>query len=45
MSPRLHGTGLVVEQQPAAGSVMDSADVATLWLERRPRAPATAERP
>jgi cell division protein FtsI (penicillin-binding protein 3) len=34
---RLHGDGEVVEQRPAAGSRIESASTATLWLERRPR--------
>jgi hypothetical protein len=34
MSPRLHGAGRVVEQRPAAGSLLDMSGVVTLWLER-----------
>ena len=33
----MHGTGNVVNQRPAAGSPIDLADQATLWLDRRPR--------
>ena len=36
VSPRLHGSGTVVSQRPAAGSALDVVDSATLWLERRP---------
>ena len=36
VSPRLHGSGTVVSQRPAAGSALDVMDSATLWLERRP---------
>jgi membrane peptidoglycan carboxypeptidase len=42
VSPRLHGDGQVVDQQPAPGTPLDSASVATLWLDRRPRHPAYA---
>ena len=34
LSPRLHGVGRVVRQRPAAGTPMETTDVATLWLER-----------
>jgi cell division protein FtsI (penicillin-binding protein 3) len=34
VTPRVHGTGVVVEQDPAAGSVVESATIATLRLER-----------
>ena len=34
VAPRLHGTGIVVEQDPAAGSPIESGSVATLRLER-----------
>jgi len=34
VAPRLHGAGIVVEQEPAAGSLIASGAVATLKLER-----------
>ena len=34
VAPRLHGAGMVVEQDPAAGSPIESGSVATLRLER-----------
>jgi cell division protein FtsI (penicillin-binding protein 3) len=37
LSPRVHGVGSVVNQQPAPGSSLDTIDAATLWLDRRPR--------
>jgi len=40
VTPRVHGTGVVVEQDPAAGSVVESAVVATLRLERNVTAEA-----
>ena len=40
-SARLHGAGAVVNQRPAAGSPLDLADAATLWLDRRPRPDAS----
>jgi cell division protein FtsI (penicillin-binding protein 3) len=42
---RVHGAGLVVDQQPAAGSSLSSAAVASLWLERQPRQPSTTQGP
>ena len=47
LSPRIHGDGQVVDQQPQAGSPIASASTATLWLERRPRSVSAevAERP
>jgi hypothetical protein len=43
---RLRGAGVVVQQQPAPGSPLETSGVATLWLERRPPAPvADAVRP
>ena len=36
LSPRVHGDGQVIDQQPAAGTPLDSASAATLWLDRRP---------
>ncbi len=36
LTARLYGTGLVVEQHPAAGVAIDSAVAASLWLNRRP---------
>jgi cell division protein FtsI (penicillin-binding protein 3) len=39
LAPRIHGTGLVVDQQPAAGSPIDVVS-ATLWLERQMAAPS-----
>ena len=41
VSPQVNGNGFVVNQRPAAGTALDEVDVATLWLDRRPR----AERP
>jgi cell division protein FtsI (penicillin-binding protein 3) len=41
MSARVHGDGQVVAQQPAPGSPVGRASEATLWLERRPRGPAS----
>jgi cell division protein FtsI (penicillin-binding protein 3) len=35
IASRLRGTGIVVQQQPAAGSPIDSGVTATLWLERQ----------
>jgi cell division protein FtsI/penicillin-binding protein 2 len=35
LTPRLRGAGLVVEQQPAAGSPIDIGVTATLWLQRQ----------
>jgi beta-lactam-binding protein with PASTA domain len=35
MSLRLHGAGIVVGQEPAAGSAVQPGAVATLILERR----------
>ena len=43
VSPRLHGSGTVVSQRPAAGSALDVEDSATLWLERRPPPQKPAE--
>ena len=40
-SARVHGAGAVVNQQPAAGSPLDLAGAATLWLDRRPRPDAS----
>jgi hypothetical protein len=43
---RLQGAGIVVEQRPAAGSPLNAAAVASLWLERHPRGQVrTTERP
>jgi cell division protein FtsI (penicillin-binding protein 3) len=36
MAPRLRGTGLVVQQDPAPGSTIDPDAAATLWLDRQP---------
>jgi hypothetical protein len=35
LTPRLRGAGLVVEQQPPAGSPIDIGVRATLWLRRQ----------
>jgi cell division protein FtsI (penicillin-binding protein 3) len=35
MTPRIRGAGLVTEQEPAAGSPIDLAVTATVWLQRR----------
>jgi cell division protein FtsI (penicillin-binding protein 3) len=42
---RVHGAGFVVDQQPAAGSSLSSAAVASLWLERHPRPQSTTQGP
>jgi cell division protein FtsI (penicillin-binding protein 3) len=44
VTPRLHGAGIVVEQDPAAGSSIESGDVATLRLERTVAAAAALHR-
>jgi membrane peptidoglycan carboxypeptidase len=36
IASRLRGTGVVVQQQPAAGTAVDPDVTATLWLERQP---------
>ena len=36
IASRLRGTGVVVQQQPAAGTPVDPDVTATLWLERQP---------
>jgi cell division protein FtsI (penicillin-binding protein 3) len=36
LTPRLHGAGFVVAQDPPAGSPLSQDPVATLWLSRRP---------
>lgn len=41
---RLHGSGRVVAQRPAAGTALESGDAATLWLERQPRERAAGAR-
>ena len=43
MTPRLHGAGVVVAQDPAAGGPIESGAVATLRLERDVTAEAAAE--
>jgi cell division protein FtsI (penicillin-binding protein 3) len=35
VTARLYGSGLVVQQQPPAGSSFDSGGVVTLWLQRQ----------
>lgn len=35
VTARLHGTGLVISQQPAAGTPVDTDLTATLWLDRQ----------
>jgi cell division protein FtsI/penicillin-binding protein 2 len=47
---RLRGSGLVVQQDPAAGSPVDSGDAVTLWLQRQsirssPASPADTTTP
>ncbi len=42
---RVHGAGFVVDQQPAAGSSLSAAAVASLWLERHPRRQSTTQGP
>ena len=39
---RLRGSGLVVQQEPAAGSPLESGDAVTLWLQRQPIRSSTA---
>ncbi len=36
LSARVHGTGVVVEQQPEAGATLDGRTSCVLWLERQP---------
>ena len=36
MNARLHGAGVVVDQEPEAGSPIDRGAMATLKLERHP---------
>jgi cell division protein FtsI (penicillin-binding protein 3) len=36
MTPKVHGSGTVVTQRPAAGSPFESGGVVTLWLSREP---------
>ena len=36
MTPRMHGTGIVIGQKPAAGTPLGSGGVATVWLTRQP---------
>ena len=43
VTPRLQGAGIVVEQDPAAGSSIESGEVATLRLERSVTAEAAVE--
>jgi cell division protein FtsI/penicillin-binding protein 2 len=38
LTPRVHGAGLVVSQDPVAGAPLPDDPVAVLWLGRRPRA-------
>jgi stage V sporulation protein D (sporulation-specific penicillin-binding protein) len=35
LTPRIHGAGLVIEQEPAAGSPLGGGVTATLWLRRQ----------
>ena len=42
LTARLHGDGVVIDQQPDAGSSMDAA-AATLWLGREPPAPTATD--
>jgi cell division protein FtsI (penicillin-binding protein 3) len=35
LQPRMHGTGLVIHQRPAAGTPLMAGRHATLWLDRR----------
>jgi beta-lactam-binding protein with PASTA domain len=46
MGARMFGAGLVVEQQPAPGTVIDPGGRVTLWLSRQhavPRTPVAQE--
>jgi cell division protein FtsI (penicillin-binding protein 3) len=43
VTARLHGTGLVHEQRPVAGSPLDEGGDAVLWLQREPRVPLVDE--
>ena len=36
LTARVHGTGVVVDQQPEAGGVLDGRTSCVLWLERQP---------
>ncbi len=40
VAARMHGTGLVIEQQPAAGTPLDDGATATFWLHRGAARPA-----
>jgi cell division protein FtsI (penicillin-binding protein 3) len=42
LTSRIHGAGLVAEQQPEAGSPIDLGVTATLWLQRQSAGPAAA---
>ena len=47
MTPKVRGSGLVVDQRPAPGAPLEPGGVATLWLDRKPavpRAPASSPR-
>jgi cell division protein FtsI (penicillin-binding protein 3) len=43
LSPRINGSGFVVNQRPAPGSALTLSETATLWLERRPRLDSAGE--
>ena len=46
LTPRVHGAGFVVAQDPVAGTPLPNDPIAVLWLGRRPRAaPAGPGRP
>ena len=36
LGSRVYGTGLVVNQRPAAGTPIESGSAVTVWLDRRP---------
>ena len=38
LTPRVHGAGFVVAQDPVAGTPLPNDPIAVLWLGRRPRA-------
>jgi len=38
LTPRVHGAGFVVAQDPVAGTLLPNDPIAVLWLGRRPRA-------
>ena len=43
VTPSLHGTGIVVEQQPLPGTPLERGTTATLWLQRQPTTRRSAD--